>query len=697
MPPKDFLATPLERLVGTATAKKLATLGLETAADLIHFYPRKYLHWGKLTPLHSLFPGEEATILASVKNAQIHANRNGGVRLTVELTDGFYTLNATFFATHPAKLSVHQRLLKPGTQHLFAGTISHYKGQLQLTHPSFEEVEPNEINRVLTRPIAVYPANPKCPTWLTAKAVGIVVDQLHPEDILDPFTAAEQKEYQLQPLLKAIQQIHRPETDAEISAAKQTLKWVEAFELQVAFALDRQQNTEKRAHPIPKTAAAIHAEIIENFGFPLTGGQQTAIDTILSEMEKETPMQRLLQADVGAGKTIVAGILMATVVNAGFQAALLAPTEVLAAQHFETLTNLLPVPVELLTGSSNTKNRKRINQIAASGQPTLLVGTHALLQDSVELSRLALVVIDEQHRFGVAQREKLRENQTKVPHLLTMTATPIPRTIAMTVFGDLDITEIRELPTGRIPVKTFLVNEANSSWMERVWVRSREEINAGGRVFVVAPRIGDEADSQLASVVETAEKLKQLEVFQGIEIGILHGKLPAEEKQTLIDDFNAGKLNLLVTTTVIEVGVDIRAASLMVILDAQQFGLSQLHQLRGRVGRGGQAATCIAVHTAEITADSLARLEAFAQHNSGFDLAEIDLKLRKEGNVLGQNQSGNVTSLKALRVLRDGKIITAARELAQRVIAADPHLTNRPLLAQRVELAKQAAQWMDRV
>lgn len=345
---------------------------------------------------------------------------------------------------------------------------------------------------------------------------------------------------------------------------------MEAFELQAAFAQQRHTNAQARAKTIPATATEIIPEVIENFGYELTGGQQTAIAEVLADMSREVPMQRLLQADVGAGKTIVAGILMSVVVNAGYQAALLAPTEVLAQQHALNLRRLLPVPVELLTGSSKAGTRKHIAEITGSGQPAVLVGTHALLQDSLTFKNLALVVIDEQHRFGVAQREKLRENQDFVPHLLSMTATPIPRTIAMTVFGDLDITEIRELPKGRIPVKTHTVNECNHAWMQRLWVRSREEIEAGGRVFVVAPRIGDEeSDSELASVTQTAQRLRNLPALQGIKVGELHGKLTPEEKAQIISDFNTGQLSLLVTTTVIEVGVDIKDASLMVILDAQ--------------------------------------------------------------------------------------------------------------------------------
>lgn len=702
-----FLNTPLERLIGGATAKKLATLGLETAGDLIHYYPRKYLHWGKLTPLNGLHPGEEATILVSVNHTQIHANRNGGVRLNAELTDGYQTITATFFATHPGKLSVHQRLLKPGSQHLFAGTISQYRGQLQLTHPTFEQVETTEVNRILTRPIPIYPANSKCPTWMIANAAGIILDQLRPNDLHDPFTNAEQRTHNLLPLIDALTQIHRPENDDSVKTAKHTLKWLEAFELQTAFALQRQQNQATRAHSIPLTAHPIIDAIKTNFGHELTLGQQQAVEEILADMAKEIPMQRLLQADVGAGKTIVATIVMAVAVNAGYQAAFLAPTEVLAEQHAANLTRLLPVPVHLLTGSSNTKTRQQISEITQSGQPAVLVGTHALIQDNLTFKKLALVVIDEQHRFGVTQREKLRENQAKVPHLLTMTATPIPRTMAMTVFGDLDTTEIRELPAGRIPVKTHIVAAENAAWMQRIWVRSREEIEAGGRVFVVTPRIGylgekndtpaQEGESNLTAAVETAARLRKLPALQGIEVAVLHGKLAPEEKARIISDFNSGRVQLLVTTTVIEVGVDIRDASLMVILDAQQFGLSQLHQLRGRVGRGGQAATCIAVYSADTANESVQRLQTFSTTSSGFELAELDLRLRREGNVLGQNQSGKSTSLRILRVLRDVKIIEEARDLALQVVSADPLLQSRPELAARVEMAWQEAQWLDRV
>ncbi|MDK8351991.1 helicase-related protein, partial [Gleimia europaea] len=352
----------------------------------------------------------------------------------------------------------------------------------------------------------------------------------------------------------------------------------------------------------------------------------------------------------------------------------------------------------LLTGSSKSKHRGDVSVLASSGQPAVFVGTHALIQDSLQFSNLGLVVVDEQHRFGVAQRDRLREGGQIAPHMLTMTATPIPRTIAMTVFGDLDAITIRELPKGRKEVQTFLVDAANDAWNKRMWERAKEEVVAGGRVFVVAPRIdsADGDDSQLANVMDSREMLANLPQLGGIEVGLLHGRMSVEEKAEAIDRFDDGTTPILVTTTVIEVGVDISAASMMVILDAQQFGLSQLHQLRGRVGRGGQQAICMAHHRTGLAPESMKRLEAFASTTDGFALAETDLRLRREGNVLGESQSGARTSLKALRVTRDGAIIEAARKYAETLLEEDMSLSTYPQLLQAANRMDQAVQWMER-
>ncbi|MDO5034331.1 MAG: ATP-dependent DNA helicase RecG [Actinomycetaceae bacterium] len=691
-----LIDSPLERLVGPRTAKKLATLGLESGWDLLTYFPRRFAHWGKLTPLSAVREGENVTLLAQVASADLIKNRSRGVRLSVELTDGYSSINATFFARHPGALSVHERLLTPGSQHLFAGKVSAYRGRLQLTHPDFERFEDGDASERADRPIPIYPANSKCPTWLVSRSAKIVAGMLGGADVEDPLPGDLRAEHGLYSLVEALREIHDPSSDEGVLKAKSTLKWAEALTLQTAL-LQRQALTRFDA------AASIRegekfAEAKRALPFELTGGQERALSQILADMALEHPMQKLLQADVGAGKTAVAGLAMTAVVDAGYQAALLAPTEVLAAQHAQSLSKMLPVPVELLTGSSKAKQRGNVAELAASGQAAVFVGTHALLQDSLQFSNLALVVVDEQHRFGVAQRDKLREGRAVVPHMLTMTATPIPRTIAMTVFGDLDAIVIKELPKGRQNVQTFLVDASNAAWNERMWDRAREEIERGGRVFVVAPRIesADEGDSTLANVEDTWNMLSALPALAGIGIGLLHGRMSSEEKARVIEQFDEGTTGLLVTTTVIEVGVDISAASMIVILDAQQFGLSQLHQLRGRVGRGGQQAICMAHHRHDISLDSMKRLQAFASTTDGFELAEADLKLRREGDVLGENQSGVHTSLKALKVTRDGGIITAARKYAQGLIEQDPQLVDHRDLKAAVARLGEAASWMER-
>lgn len=694
-----LLDTELSRVVGSYAGRKLATLGLQTTSDLLSYYPRRYAHWGRLTPLASVREGEDVTLLARVSGAELVRNRSRGVRLVVHLTDGQGRLTATFFAQHPAKLSVHQRLLTAGSEHLFAGKISRYRGTLQLTHPQFEAIdEGEEVEERATRPIPLYPATAAVPTWLIARATALVVGMLRDEDVDDPLTESLRERYDLLPLRQALVEVHTPTSDEALEKARHTVRWVEAFELQVALRQRRLAADARRAPVINVERDGFCQQTLTDLPFTLTRGQSEALTQILADMAHPVPMQRLLQADVGAGKTVVAALAMTAVVESGYQAALLAPTEVLAEQHARSLAALLPVPVELLTGSSSTKVRAHIYQLAANAQPTIFVGTHALLQDSLDLPYLGLVVVDEQHRFGVEQRDALLGGGKTCPHLLTMTATPIPRTVAMTVFGDLDVTVIGELPAGRQPVATFLVDDSRPLWLERVWARAREEIDRGGRVFVVASRIdtSDNEDPPLASVVQTVENLQTVEALAGVQLAPLHGRINAAQKAETIAAFNAGEVQLLVTTTVIEVGVDIRAATMMVILDAQQFGLSQLHQLRGRVGRGQETAVCMAVHRHELAPDSLARLQAFAGTSDGFELAEADLRLRREGDVLGQSQSGRATSLKALRVLRDRKVIEQARQAAWELVSQDPQLEQNVALQRRLWRLGEELQWLAR-
>ncbi|MDO5722034.1 MAG: ATP-dependent DNA helicase RecG [Actinomycetaceae bacterium] len=695
----QLLDSALDRVVGSYAARKLKSLGLETTADLLGYFPRRYAHWGRLTPLVSVSEGEDVTLLARVRQAKLVRNRSRGVRLVVELTDGQGSIDATFFAQHPGKLAVHQRLLVPGSEHLFAGKVSRYRSSLQLTHPQFEQFDDaSGVKERASRPIPIYPATSAVPTWLIARATALVAQMLRAQDVDDPLTDGMRSKYDLLPLHEALVQVHTPTSDDELQRALRTVRWVEALDLQTALGQRRLVADSLQAPVVETEPGGWLDQARQALPFELTGGQQAALEQILSDMACAHPMQRLLQADVGAGKTVVAALALTAAVEAGFQGALLAPTEVLAEQHVRSLSALLPVPVELLTGSSSAAVRTRVHQLAANAQPTIFVGTHALLEDSLKLAHLALVVVDEQHRFGVAQRDALLAGGSKTPHLLAMTATPIPRTVAMTVFGDLDVTVVGELPAGRKPVQTFLVDDARRTWVDRVWVRAREEIDAGGRVFVVTSRIDSTAgeEKELASVEDTLTQLRECPALQGAEIAALHGRMSSEQKATTIAAFNSGQVSLLVTTTVIEVGVDIRQASMMVILDAQQFGLSQLHQLRGRVGRGDKPAVCMAIHRHDVGEDSIRRLQAFASSSDGFELAEADLELRREGDVLGQSQSGKATSLKALRVLRDRRVIEQARKEVRALLADDPHLRSHPQLARRAERLGEQVQWLSR-
>ncbi|EJF43428.1 DEAD/DEAH box helicase, partial [Schaalia georgiae F0490] len=470
----------------------------------------------------------------------------------------------------------------------------------------------------------------------------------------------------------------------------------------------------REAPACPPASGGLRDGLEDALPFALTDSQRAAIGAIDADLASPSPMQRLLQGDVGSGKTVVALAALARVVDNGHQGALVAPTEVLAEQHFASITALLeplggPVGVRLLTGSTPEAARRAVLEEMASPGPLIVVGTHALLQDSVDFADLALAVIDEQHRFGVAQRAALRAARAdgRLVHELVMTATPIPRTIAMTVFGDLDETRMEGMPAGRAPVATHLVDASNAPWVERLWRRAREEVDSGGRVYVVCPRIDEDdavADADdpdgpapLASVASVAGDLRAQPALRGIGVGELTGRTPGPRKAEAMADFASGSVPVLVATTVVEVGVDVPEATLMVIIDAQQFGLSTLHQLRGRVGRSSRESLCVAVHRHGLTEAGERRLRAFASTTDGFELAEADLRLRKEGDVLGAGQSGTATHLEHLSVRRDGAIIRDARAAAERVIDQDPSLAAHPqVMAALREQAPQALAWIHR-
>ena len=714
------LDTPLSLRLPAKLAKKLEKAGIVTVGDLLYDAPRRYYHWGALTPIHVLRPGEDVTILAEVVSARLIPNRSrAGVRFEVRLTDGSSEMTATFFASSPYKLSVHERLLQPGESFLFAGKVGEYRGNLQLVHPEFEGADEEQaapdIEKRSNRPIPIYSTRGGVTSWVIARAIAVVLDSLDLDALPDPVPLQVRSRFDIEALGNALRLLHQGSTDQDVARAKRSMRWREAFVLQAFLAKRRLGNDALRAQSCPENPPELQA-FLDGLPFTLTPSQRSAISAIGADIASSHPMQRLLEGDVGSGKTVVACAALIQVIAAGHQGALLAPTEVLARQHADSIRALLqplesagfPVDLRLLTSSTPAPARREIERLLASGMPIIVIGTHALLYARNLFADLALAVIDEQHRFGVEQRDALREsrNDDLLVHQLVMTATPIPRSVAMTIFGDLDVTVMKGLPSGRKPVTTFVVDAGNAVWMERMWQRAREEIDSGGRVYVVCPRIDEddhpdalleESAAPLASVTATIEMLAGVPSLSGVKAVSVTGRDSSEEKSAAMEAFSSGQAPILVATTVIEVGVDVPEATMMIILDAQQFGLSQLHQLRGRVGRSSKQSICMAVHPSVISDTSAQRLEAFASSTDGFVLAEADLALRREGDVLGSAQSGKTSRLRFLSVVRDGAIIEEARESAGELLAADPSLSSYPELAASLnDASSEELVWMER-
>ncbi|MEN9753590.1 MAG: hypothetical protein RL670_1281 [Actinomycetota bacterium] len=704
--------TDLTRVLGDRTAKSLAKhLGLRTVEDLLLHFPRRYGARGELTPLNELPLGETVSVVAEV--VQVTERRmkgkNGSI-LEVAITDGKGSLTLTFF-----NQSWRQKDLRPGVRGLFAGKTGDYRGQLQLAHPEYElfeeQLDAKTAKAWADEPLPIYPAASAVPTWAIARAVGVVLDTLGEVEDEVPAELAEAEK--LMPLARALELVHRPKVAADWQSARDTLRFHEAFELQAALIQRRLTNQHLAATPRPRQRDGWVAKLDAALPFALTDDQIRVSDEIFSDLEKNHPMHRLLQGEVGSGKTLVALRAMLAVADTGGQSALLAPTEVLASQHFASIQRSLgeqlakQLGLTLLTGQMTTAERKRALLATVSGSAQLVVGTHALIAEKVEFFDLGLVVIDEQHRFGVEQREALRQKGKQPPHTLTMTATPIPRTLAVTVFGDLDVSTITALPKGRQAISSHVVRQAEQQLVARVWARVAEEAAAGRQVFVVCPRIdeseltlslyepeaelGDRPRPPIATVVGLTEALRSLPVLANLRIESLHGRQSTEEKAATMGAFASGEINVLVSTTVIEVGVDVPNASVMVIVDADRFGISQLHQLRGRVGRGGLPGLCLLLTAAEADSPALERLEAVASTTDGFELSELDLELRREGDVLGSVQSGGRSSLRLLSVVRDAGLIARARDLVTDLIAADPTLEKHPALARSLERIEQAA------
>jgi ATP-dependent DNA helicase RecG len=724
------LDEPLRGVVGgKAAARAEKAFGLRTTGDLLRHYPRRYVRRGDLTDLASLRDGEDVTVFAQVANVTSRRMRNRrGRLLEVTVTDGSARLALTFFN----KVEYWERQLSPGRHGMFAGRVSTFAGKRQLAHPEFKLLGADDADKAAeyaAELIPVYPATRDLSSWDIEKCVRVVLDTLGEVD--DPLPEAVRERHGLDGLATALLGVHRPADLSEADRARTRLKWDEALMLQAVLAQRRRAAAALPATARPARAGGLLDAFDARLPFRLTGGQRDAGGIIAADLARDHPMHRLLQGEVGSGKTVIAVRAMLQVIDAGGQAALLAPTEVLAQQHYRSITDLLgpfgqagrldgadqATRVALLTGSQGAAARREALLDAASGAAGIVIGTHALLTEHVQFADLGMVVIDEQHRFGVEQRDALREKARGArPHVLVMTATPIPRTVAMTVYGDLDTSTLTELPAGRSPIATHVVPAAEKPrYLARAWERIREEVAAGRQAYVVCPRIGgedaggpgsatdgsagadtddpesfpgqDEEDEDAAgprrpplAVLDLAPALAE-GPLAGLRLRVLHGRLPAEEKDAAMRAFADGLADVLVATTVVEVGVDVPNATAMVVMDADRFGVSQLHQLRGRVGRGREPGLCLLVTETPEGAKARDRLDAVAATLDGFRLARLDLEQRREGDVLGAAQAGRKRSLRLLTLLSDEALIGQAREEAAALVEADPELASHPALA----------------
>jgi ATP-dependent DNA helicase RecG len=634
--------------------------------------------------------------------------------------------------------------------------VSRYRGTLQLAHPDYELFDNSGTDMETGAPVAMdpeawakqplplYAATSTFSSWQMAKTIALVLPTLG--DLADPLEGvlsdAERTERGLLPFVEALRLVHQPAEDVDWQRARDTLRFIEALVLQAALLERRAEARSHRATPRPAKGDGMLARFDAALPFSLTGDQQLVGGEIAHDLAADAPMSRLVQGEVGSGKTLVALRAMLQVADTGGQAVLLAPTEVLAAQHLRSVEKVLGAELctllapTLITGQLPVAQKRAALLRAAAGQAQIVIGTHALLQDNVQFFDLGLVVIDEQHRFGVEQRHLLHAKAENVPHTLVLTATPIPRTVAMTAFGDLDVSVIRELPAGRAGITSHCVALAeHPAWISRVWERVAEELALGRQAFVVCPAIDaatleeddggagglssaegayrnpssgfdtstslttqpagastslttqpadEDAPKRLSAVTEVLEQLRALPVLAGRRIEALHGRLSSDEKDSIMRAFADGQIDVVVATTVIEVGVDVPNASTMVVLDADRFGVSQLHQLRGRVGRGGVPGLALFVTDAEPDTVARERVEAVAATTDGFELARIDLELRAEGDVLGARQSGGRSGLRLLRVTRDGDLIAEAREVASGILANDPTFAAHPALREAI-------------
>jgi ATP-dependent DNA helicase RecG len=741
------LDSPVATVLGDKKGKReriVEGLGIETVGDLLRHFPRRYLKTGELTKVEDLTTDQMLTVVGEIAHSEVKTYRDRrtgrpAYRLeTVLRTDG-PSLKMTFFAKQKHVSEWQARRLSIGRKGVFIGKAGQFRGEWQLTNPTMalfgaadeDSGEQMATVEALGELYPLYPLTKGVEHWDLQRAVTFartVVGDI-PESVPDPV----RERYDLLDARTAYDWIHAPDDYGQVHRAQRRFRFEEALVTQLVLGRRRRAVRAMGAEARTGGDGTLLAAFDERLPFELTAGQREVGAQIEHDLAQPHPMNRLLQGEVGSGKTVVALRAMLRTVDSGGQAALLAPTEVLAQQHFRSITALLGdlgaggmlggaaegTNVVLLTGSMTKSQRKEPMLRVASGEAGIVIGTHALLEEKVVFADLGLVVVDEQHRFGVEQRAALTDKAGSPPHVLVMTATPIPRTVAMTVFGDLETSTLTELPAGRAEIQTNVVPLLDQpTWIDRVWQRVREEVEKGHQAYVVCPRItGDEleqgerdqvdfdedgqlipadpnASRGLPAVEDVAAELAD-GPLAGLRIARLHGRLPPDEKDATMRAFAAGDIDVLVCTTVIEVGVDVANATAMVLLDADRFGVSQLHQLRGRVGRGGHPGLCLLVtHTSPVAqGGARERLDAVAATTDGFALSRVDLEQRREGDVLGASQAGRRSGLEHLRVLRDEETILQARSAAEELLDADPELVDAPLLAFEVadlELSRQS-------
>ena len=711
------LTDRLDAILGDKASRSLDDVfGIRTVDDLLRHYPRKYSHGMTVLGEDAEPPeeGEHITFIDEIEKADIRWTNRVPRReyLVVTLAKRRPKVTATFFN---AKF-IKKQLVK-GTRLMLSGEVGYFRGVMQLTHPDYLILNSPSGRIGGTKSLKtiaasakdpagdfdmspferdffpIYPASAKLQSWDIYACVRQVLDVLDP--IPEPLPETFVRQHNLMSEDAALRAIHLAENEIERQRARERLTFDEAAGMQWALAQRRYSELAASGPPAPPRADGLFAALSARLPFELTAGQTEVLGVLSSELSGTKPMNRLLQGEVGSGKTIVSVLAMLQMVDAGYQCALLAPTEVLAAQHARSISDVLgplamagqlggedgATRVALLTGSMSAAQKRQVREEVATGQAGVVIGTHALLSESVEFSRLGLVVVDEQHRFGVEQRDRLRAKASDglTPHLLVMTATPIPRTVALTVFGDLETSTMRELPRGRQVIATNTIFIADTpQWLTRAWQRIAEEVAAGRQAYVVASRIdegdktGDKDQGPPPIPVTTLYEQLSRGPLSGLRLGLMHGRLPAEEKDAVMAAFRAGEIDVLVCTTVIEVGVDVPNATVMVVMDADRFGISQLHQLRGRIGRGAHPSLCLLA--TRLPGDSKAgeRLKAVAGTLDGFVLADLDLAERREGDVLGRNQSGRAGTLRFLSLAEHLEVILTARELCDSLYATDP-------------------------